>query len=317
MSRYIGLEQLSHPMVMSLRKKILREVAELLSEDTKFVRLATVTTFIHALVFTFWMIWRYVAVADGESLEVYSELLGIDQLWRSSIEGSMIVPILIVGLILFIWYAILHPVGEAAMIIYLEEGRQQGTLSLTKGFSKYFPMVELNGALSSFSLIAVIYWAFRFHNEWILDSFFGYWFIIMRGLITIFTMIFFSYSKILVSVEDMKFFDSLKESFRIAVQNLWITIQFTIISFLLSIRFLINLAIIIGVPLLMIYIGTLLGLDDILRLEYTFIVIMVGLLLLVVYIEWIIEAFFIACRWKVYRYIKERDLNSEELTVNN
>ena len=67
----------------------------------------------------------------------------------------------------------------------------------------------------------------------------------------------------------------------------------------------------------MIYIGTLLGLDDILRLEYTFIVIMVGLLLLVVYIEWIIEAFFIACRWKVYRYIKERDLNSEELTVNN
>ena len=71
---------MSHPMVMSLRKKILREVAELLSEDTKFVRLATVTTFIHALVFTFWMIWRYVAVADGESLEVYSELLGIDQL---------------------------------------------------------------------------------------------------------------------------------------------------------------------------------------------------------------------------------------------
>lgn len=306
----LGLGQLSLSTFMSLRKKILWEVAELLSEDTKFVRLATFTTFIHALVFTFWMIWRYVAIADGESLEVYTEILWLDWLGRSYLSWSMILPLILVAVVLFFGYVILHPIWEAAMIIYLDEWRQQWTLSLTKWFSKYFPMVEINGALSSFSLIAVIYWAMRFHNEWILDSYFGYWFIIMRWSITIFTMIFFSYAKILVSVEDMNFFDSLKKSFTLSVQNLWITLQFTVITFLLSIRFVINLAIVIGVPLLLIYVWTILWLDDIVWLEYTFIVMMLGLLVLIVYIEWIIEAFFIACWRKVYKHITKKE--SEE-----
>lgn len=236
---------------------------------------------------------------------VYAEILGLDSLGRADLTGMIVIPGIIIWLIIAFWYAILHPVWEAAMIIYLDEWRQQWTLSLTKGFSRYFPMVELNSALGLFSMMTVIYWAFRLQSEWILNSFFGYSFIIMWWTVTLFTMVFFSYSKILVSIEGMSFFDSLKESTKLATQHFGITLQFTIITFLLSIRFIINIAIIIWVPLLIIYLWSLVGLDEVKWLQYVFIVWVIGLLLLIIYIEGIIEAFFITCRWKVYKQITE------------
>lgn len=297
---------------MSLRKKIIAETLTILAEDTKFIRLATVATFMHALVFTFWMVWRAVTLIGSDTMLSYADLLWIGSLWRDDLTWSMIVPALIIGLCIAFWYAILHPVWEAAMIIYLDEDRQQWTLSLTKWFSKYFPMVELNGALGLFSMVTVIYRAFRLQAEWILDSFFWYAFIIMRWIITLFTMVFFSYSKVLVSIEWMSFFESLKESTKLATQHFGITLQFTVITFLLSIRFIINIAIILGVPLLLIYIGTLLGIDQVERLQYVFIFGIIWLLFLIIYIEWIIEAFFITCRWKVYKHIKtdEQELSN-------
>jgi hypothetical protein len=60
---------------MSIRKTIIAETLTILAEDTKFIRLATVATFMHALVFTFWMVRRAVTLIGSETMLSYAELL--------------------------------------------------------------------------------------------------------------------------------------------------------------------------------------------------------------------------------------------------
>lgn len=287
----------------TLRQTIIRETIDELSNDTKFIRLATLTQFIHSLLFTIFMLWysRYF-ISDGivdNILEFLQETLRITWWW--------IIPMIIIGIVLAIGYWILPPIWEAAMLVYRDEWRQQGTASLSKGTWFFFQMFEFHAATGFFAAYVILFAMVRMRA---VDALFNPVMLAVFAIwitCSIFVTVFFSYSKMLITLENMKFFDAMKESATLSMRHLGLTIEFSLLTFLLYIRFIVNIIILIGIPLLLIWLGIRLGINEIFVLQILLIGVILGMLLLVSYIEWIIEAFFITCRRKVWKIIKARE----------
>lgn len=256
--------------------------------------------FIHSLIFTILLIWYAQYFLDNiyinQFLEQWMQFLSAGSGW--------FIALLIVGIILAIWYWILPPIWEAAMIIFRHEWRNEWTVSLSKGFNKFFPMFEFHAATGLFEIYVILFALIRAYTLGILSSRLVIMIMIIWLSITIFVQIFFAYSKMYITIDNYNFFEAMKESTRLAMRNLWITIKFSLLTAILSIRFIINLLILVGVPLGIIYVGTLLGLDSFLLLKGAFIGGIVLLIMFVAYVEWIIEAFFITCWRKVRKRIK-------------
>lgn len=289
-----------------MRQRIIRETIAELWEDTKFIRLATVTMFIHSLIFTILIIRYAQYFVDAEIVEqfvwLFQETLS---LW-----WVRLIPIIALWVILAIWYWILPPVWEAAMIIYRDEWRQQWTTSLTKWFGKFFPMFEFHAATWLFQIPVIIFAVLRMIAYWVIDSWIIIVLMIMWILVTMFVQVFFAYSKMFITIEDEWFFDAMKKSTTLAMHNIGITVQFVVLTLLLGLRFIVNIMVLVWVPLWLIYLWTRMWLDSILFLKIAFIIGMIVLIFLVAYVEWIIEAFFITCRWKVWKHIKQEEQTS-------
>lgn len=67
-------------------------------------------------------------------------------------------------------YYLLPPIGEAAMIYYLDDSTNEGMGSLAKGIYKFFPMFEFNAAVSLFKLDVIGFMILRFSSNEILGN---------------------------------------------------------------------------------------------------------------------------------------------------
>jgi len=263
--------------------------------------------FIHSLIFTILIIWYAQYFVSQETVERFIKLFQeLIEVW-----SSRILPLIIVWVILAIWYWILPPVWEAAMLIYKQEGRQQWTTSLSKGFGKFFPMFEYHAATWLFQIHVIVFAVMRMYWIWIINNWLIITLLIIRAILSIFVTIFFSYSRMYIVIEWEGFFDAMKKSASLAMHNIWITVQFSVLTFALWLRFLVNILVLVGIPLWIIYLWTWLWLDSILLLKIAFAAWMIFLIFLVSYIEWIIEAFFITCWRKVRRTIKDEDFSTQ------
>ena len=104
-----------------MKKAILKAAMTEISDDTKFIRLATITTFVHSLLFILYLIYltfSIAALAQGSSNPMVSTFQ--DTLAQLRGDSSFIVIFVIICIIGIIGYALLPPVGEAAMISYLD-----------------------------------------------------------------------------------------------------------------------------------------------------------------------------------------------------
>ena len=140
-----------------MKDTILRSAMYELSDDTKFIRLATITTFIHSLLFLIYLVYLFSSVIskmqggkNQQFLEVLQEIISFDM------SGNTIIIFIFLAILLFIWYIILPPIGEAAMIYYLDNPKKQGTASLGKGTTKFFPMFEFDAAISTVNVLVLM-----------------------------------------------------------------------------------------------------------------------------------------------------------------
>lgn len=264
--------------------------------------------FIHSLIFTIWIIWYAQYIVSEETVERITDMVQD----TFSLGWWWIVLLIIAWIILAIGYWILPPIWEAAMLIYKHEWRKQWTNSLSKWFGKFFPMFEFHAATGLFQIHVILFALFRMYGLGILNNWLIITLMILRIVLSLFVSIFFSYSKMYIVLEWEKFFEAMKKSASLAMHNIWITVQFSVLTFLLWVRFIINILVLVGIPLLIIYLWTRLWLDSFLLLKIAFVILMLWLILLVSYVEWIIEAFFITCRWKVRHKVKDEDGSIKE-----
>lgn len=287
-------------------KEIIAGAMHDLMEDTTYVKIATATSFIHALIFNTTIVYYVFTYSNvfaestplGGLIHSYMKLVHIDSsmLWRW----------LLVGLILLIWYELIPPIGEGAMIFYLDDPveKRDGYRSLAKGLYKFFPMLEFGASTSLFKISFILAFILRLVLYDLRDN--TLIMILMSLWITVsfFVTLLLQYTKMLICLEGHNFFDAMKESVSLSIQNLSVTMKFVLINFILSIRFIVNMAIIIGVPIWLISLWAQFGLQNIWRLNTLFLIILIWLVMIAAYIEWIIEWFFTAAWMRIYKWIK-------------
>lgn len=276
-----------------------------LIENTSFVRIATATSFIHAVIFNVLVLYYLIAYSNLFSEKTVLGKLVHEYLDMLSFNSDMIVWLVIVWIILFIGYELLPPIGEAALIYYLDDDQQNGARAFAKWMYKFFPMFEFDASTmffkSSFILLVII----RLILFGLIDN------VLIMILMTIWIVIWFfvnlllPYSKLIICLEGEGFFDAMKKSVSMSINNIGVTAKFVVINFILTIRFLVNMAIIIGIPIGLIYLGAQFWLQDIAFLNTLFLIILIGLVFVAAYIEGIIEAFFTAAWWKIYKSVQE------------
>ncbi len=288
-----------------MKDEILRSAVTQVGDDTKFVRLATATKFVHSLLFTLYLIYLVVTISSKAqgSKNIFIELL---QEYTSIIlsDTGLIIIFLVLIIIGVIGYFLLPPIWEASLIYYLDDPERRGTLSFAKGMYKFFPMFEYNALTSALNLLTFMVVASRMFVLDILRHWFSLTIMTMRLLIILAISFLLPYTRLLITLEDVDFFAAMRKSGWLSVRNFTTTIKFVVITFMLYIRFVVNILIVVGIPMLLIRVGTRLGLDKYTFLQIVFVGIIAGLIILVAYIEGIIEAFVMTYRYKVYKHVK-------------
>jgi len=294
-----------------MKQVILQSAFEEISQDTKFIRLATVTTFVHSVFFLLYIVYRashVVTKAQWSEENVFVDFFVNIATYASELPLGVII---IVWISLIIWYSVLPPIWEWAMIYYLNNPRKKWTASLGKWMTKFLQMFEFDAAISFFNIVIFLAAVSRIYIMDIWSNFLVVTLMIIRLCIILMAEFLLPYTRFFIALENMKFFDAMKQSMQTAIEHFNITFKFIIVDIILHLRFIINIIIVFGIPLWLMYLGTWIGIADVWVVQIIFLLIIIALFLITAYINGIIEAFFTTYRYKVYKHIKEEELADE------
>lgn len=286
---------------------ILKNSIIAIGEDTKLIRLATVTTFIHSLIFIIYLIYLMITLAASRWWGTITDLLD-DYIDIVTPGSERWIVILLIWVLLLIGYAILPPIGEAAMIYYVDSKHKSGSLSLGQGTGRFFPMFEFDATLTFLSLSTLIIASSRLYA---MDSINGITLTLLSVwlFISVISMILLPYTKFIITLEGESYFDAMRQSMGLAMRHLGTTLRYVLVNLFLYLRFFFNIIIVVGIPLGMLWFASRFDFAENSLFRILVIAVIIWLISLTAYINGIIEAFFISYRRRVYKKItKEKDL---------
>lgn len=283
---------------------VLTEALSQISEDDKFIRITAITTLIHSLIFVIIVLYNtnnlvYHFFWQGVQAEKILQY-GTDLFINSGIPTI----IFTTAIILTIGYFLLYPIGEATMISYLDDEHRHWKKALLRGFNYFFPLFEfhaLNGI--GFNILSFIFIIGRIWMMGILNSPLIIIILIMRGSIIAAMTVLWPYTKFLIVLEDLNVWDALKKSITMSFNNFSTTLKFVGIGLLLQLRFLINIIILIGAPILLVRGAVEFNIINSIYTTTIIYTTLGGIIILIAYTNAIIEAFFMTYWYKVYKII--------------
>lgn len=286
-------------------KRIIAAALQLVMEDNKLVRIAFITSFCHSLIILFLLAFNInnMIVARFEKGIPLWDVL--EFMVQSGVKWN-IVPILIISIIvLLIWYAILYPIWQAALIHYLHDKKFSMRDAMAKWVTTFFPMFEYSALAGTFSISTFIFIVIRLFTLNIADNVFIrilfsiWWF-------SIFVIaILWPYTRYVIVLEDMSIYDAIKRSVYYSIRNLRQTTKFVLLELILLVRFFLNIIIVMWIPFILMYIASWLNILDSRTVGIIIAIISIILVLWTAYINGIIEAFFASYWYKVYHKIVE------------
>lgn len=268
--------------------------------------MSVATSFIHALIVNCLFLFYMFNYSNIFSKKTPLWALVHDYIEAFQFDSAFIWWLIVIALILFIGYELVPPVWEAAMIYHLDEEAEKKDWfrALAKWLYKFFPMFEYGLSTWLFKASVIILVLVRLVLLDLRDNTLIFILMSIWIAISFFVALLLPYTKMFICLQWLPFFEAMKKSVSMSIQNIWITVKFVLISFVLSIRFLFNMAIVIWIPVALVSIGAWLGLQDIWRLNSVFLIILVWLIFVAAYIEWIIEWFFTAAWMKIYKSLE-------------
>ncbi|HRX64153.1 MAG TPA: hypothetical protein P5060_03560, partial [Candidatus Absconditabacterales bacterium] len=189
--------------------------------------------------------------------------------------------------------------GISATIHFLNNKDESISKAIGKGTNDFFTMFELNALAFSFGPYTYIITLLRLVTLNVLNSGFVIGLIIVWGIAVLFASIFWQYAKFLIVEEGLGVFEAIKKSMGITTTNLGITFKGVITKCLVLFIFYFKIIIVVGVPLLIMYLLITLNIinENNERLLWT-----IGIIttLLASYIIGITQAFFMTFWHKIY-----------------
>ncbi|MCF7834481.1 hypothetical protein K9M48_00300 [Candidatus Gracilibacteria bacterium] len=292
-------------------RQILRESINKITEDTKLIRLSFLVTFCHCISIVYLMVWNINNLLTYRYDKSISTGKALEYIINRSQDNNMTLWVIIFVSFVFLGYFLLYPVGESSLIHYLNDGIKKTGKALGKGINDFFVMFEFEALATTFSFFMYIITILRLFMLNILDNTFVIILVIIRGAAVLFATILRSYARFAIVIEGHQVFGAIKRSVYLTFLNFGTTIKFVFIQIFLTIRFLINAIVIMGVPFLIVYIAIWLNVIESKIVGYIIAISVIAMLILMAYINAIIEAFFVTYRYKVYKSITE-EIKKEE-----
>ena len=286
-------------------RQILSDSVTVLFQNPKLIRLSFLTLVFYSIVriyfivyyFNTFLLYKYESWVQLSDAFIYV----LDKL-----NNQWILRAVIWVVIVLIWYLWFHPIGEASVVSALDNPQQSAFRSFVRGSGKFFPMLE-------YSWLSIPFWVFTFCTVmlrlYLMDIFDNIFITIIVGIrwfLVLFASVCWSYARIIIALEGCQVFDAIKKSTSLAMNNLGLSVKLMFVELLLMLRFIIIGLLIVGIPVLLIYIAVWLDVIQNSFVETTIRVVAASLLLVIAYLNCIVEAFFLTYWYQAYRKISPK-----------
>ena len=286
-------------------RQILSDSVTVLFQNPKLIRLSFLTLVFYSIVriyfivyyFNTFLLYKYESWVQLSDAFIYV----LDKL-----NNQWILRAVIWVVIVLIWYLWFHPIGEASVVSALDNPQQSAFRSFVRGSGKFFPMLE-------YSWLSIPFWVFTFCTVmlrlYLMDIFDNIFITIIVGIrwfLVLFASVCWSYARIIIALEGCQVFDAIKKSTSLAMNNLGLSVKLMFVELLLMLRFIVIGLLIVGIPVLLIYIAVWLDVIQNSFVETTIRVVAAGLLLVIAYLNCIVEAFFLTYWYQAYRKISPK-----------
>ena len=286
-------------------RQILSDSVTVLFQNPKLIRLSFLTLVFYSIVriyfivyyFNTFLLYKYESWVQLSDAFIYV----LDKL-----NNQWILRVVIWVIIVLIWYLWFHPIGEASVVSALDNPQQSAFRSFVRGSGKFFPMLE-------YSWLSIPFWVFTFCTVmlrlYLMDIFDNIFITIIVGIrwfLVLFASVCRSYARIIIALEGCQVFDAIKKSTSLAMNNLGLSVKLMFVELLLMLRFIVIGLLIVGIPVLLIYIAVWLDVIQNSFVETTIRVVAASLLLVIAYLNCIVEAFFLTYWYQAYRKISPK-----------
>ena len=286
-------------------RQILSDSVTVLFQNPKLIRLSFLTLVFYSIVriyfivyyFNTFLLYKYESWVQLSDAFIYV----LDKLNNQWIFRAVIWVIIVL-----IWYLWFHPIGEASVVSALDNPQQSAFRSFVRGSGKFFPMLE-------YSWLSIPFWVFTFCTVmlrlYLMDIFDNIFITIIVGIrwfLVLFASVCWSYARIIIALEGCQVFDAIKKSTSLAMNNLGLSVKLMFVELLLMLRFFVIGLLIVGIPVLLIYIAVWLDVIQNSFVETTIRVVAASLLLVIAYLNCIVEAFFLTYWYQAYRKISPK-----------
>lgn len=287
-----------------MHKDIIHRSIQHMSSDANIIRITFLTSFFHSLVVTL------VLILNTNKLFVNNYENGL-YIWKiaefliGEINKNHVVSRVIwITIVLFLLYSFVYPIGQAAVIHYLHW--QKSIFHSLKSVVKYFfPMFEYGFICLVFSPVSFLLLAYKVFlldhvtSYWIMGLFL-FWFLLMMTINTLKI-----YTRYFIVLQQMSLSDAIKESFIKVWWSFKETYKYMKMQTLLLINFSLNIVLIIGVPILLMYLAISWGIIDLWWVKFLVYFVFFVLVILGAYMSSFIRAFFAYYWYEMYNKTKK------------
>lgn len=268
-------------------------------EDVKIIRLTFVTSFFHSLIVMFLIVLNLNNLLS-KNYENWLYIWKVATYFVEAINRNhFIFIVMIITVSCFLAYSIIYPIWQAALIHYLRDKKSIRS-ALRKGLKDFFPMYEFS--FISLILSPIVFWIALFRVIFLSNHISTFvivmmilWFVVMMLINTLK-----SYARYCISLEGLPLVESLKKSYDMNRKDLSAGLKYMRVQTILLINFSINLILMLGIPLLLMYVAISFNAMDILWVRVSIYSIFFIMALVGSYMSSFIRAFFAYFWYKLY-----------------
>lgn len=280
-------------------KTILKNSIDYMKHDHKIIRLTLTTSFFHSLIASLLIILN-VNTLFARHYENGLYVGKVAEFFVQEINQNHIITwVIAIAIILFLAYSIIYPIGQSALIYYLNDENKSIKNALNKGKEDFFPMFEFG--IISLIISPTVYrltvlkitvsWGFHGTNILLL--------LIWLGVMSIINCLKI-YTRYIITIEKKWLYEALIASISLTIKNLKENFKYMRIQSILLLNFSLNIFVIYAIPLLLIYIAIICNIIQYPWVKRTVYGIFFVGILFGTYVSAIVRAFFVYFWQKIY-----------------
>lgn len=226
-----------------------------MKNDHKIIRLTLATSFFHSLVASLLIILN-INTLFARNYENGLYVGKVAEFFIQEINKNHVISRVIgIAIFLFLAYSLVYPIGQAAIIYYLNDKNKSIRKALKKWRKDFFPMFEYG--IISLIISPTVYrlTLLKIAVSGGLHGSFTIFLLILRfGVMTLINCLK-TYTRYIITLEGKWVYDALIKSFNLSFKSIKESFKYMRIQTILIINFSINLLIIILIPIILIYLA--------------------------------------------------------------